>query len=203
MASVLDDVFEDSEWDMVPFHSVVSNNAKTIVPSPNEQYNIIGLENISRNTGRLVDFRPMFGRESRSNKVMFAKGTVLYGKLRPYLNKVYVAEFDGIASTEILPFITDSDCLLPTFLAAYLRSPRFLERVNENCAGARMPRVTTKFWNDVMVPQPSTTVQKQIVNYLCSIEKEQDSLHRKQQMRLAELLALKSSLLDAAFKGEL
>ncbi len=203
MASVLNDVFENTEWEMVPFHSVVSNNAKTVVPLPDEQYNIIGLENISKDTGRLIDFRPMLGRESRSSKVIFSQGSVLYGKLRPYLNKVYVAEFDGIATTEILPFKPEKTKLLPAFLGAYLRSPRFLTTVNKNCAGARMPRVTTKFWNTVLVPLPDLEIQSQVIKYLESVDIEQNRLVEKQQVQLLELKALKSSLLDAAFRGEL
>ena len=80
----------------------VTMSNKTVIPKNDETYNYVGLENIQRDTGQLVDFEPQIGSEIKSNKVFFKKGMVLYGKLRPYLNKVHVAEFDGIATTEIL-----------------------------------------------------------------------------------------------------
>ncbi len=56
---------------------------------------------------------------------------ILYGKLRPYLNKVYIAEFDGIASTEILPMIVD-DCIVTDYLALFLRSDKFVDQANNS-----------------------------------------------------------------------
>ncbi|MDE4984323.1 restriction endonuclease subunit S, partial [Francisella tularensis subsp. holarctica] len=77
---------------------------KTLVPDDNQKYNYVCLENIEGNTGRLIDFCETKGKEIKSSKVELKKGIVLYGKLRPYLNKVWFSEFDVLATTVILTF---------------------------------------------------------------------------------------------------
>ena len=84
---------------------LVSFSKTTLIPVDNQVYNYISLEHIESQTGRLINFSPTIWKQIKSGKVVFKKWMILYGKLRPYLNKVYIAEFDGIASTEILPMI--------------------------------------------------------------------------------------------------
>ena len=67
---------------------------------PNVPY--VGLEHIEKETGRLLGYGN--SDEVRSTKAVFRPGDLLYGKLRPYLNKVYVPYFEGICSTDILVF---------------------------------------------------------------------------------------------------
>lgn len=62
----------------------------------------VGLENIEPDAMRLVGH--VYGRDARSSAIRFSRGDVLYGKMRPYLNKVWVAEFDGLCSAEFLVF---------------------------------------------------------------------------------------------------
>jgi restriction endonuclease S subunit len=117
---------------------------------------------------------------------------VLYGKLRPYLNKVWVADFDGIATTEILPFKADNKIVNPYYVAYYFRSPDFLTRVNENCSGARMPRLTTKFWEDAVIPVPDLNTQKKIVAYLNTLTQQQQQLNEQYIRKLQQLQSLKA-----------
>lgn len=128
----------------------------------------------------------------------------MYGKLRPYLNKVYVADFDGIATTEIMPFQTRKDLLNASFLAYFLRSPRFVALVNQYTSGARMPRATTTFFKKVAkVPVIPLNSQEKIVKKLDSYSKSIEGLLQEQKSKLNHLKSLKESILDKAFKGEL
>src|SRR5512139_2424331 len=62
----------------------------------------IGMENLEPHTMRLLGTMPAI--EMRSSADTFTRGDVLYGRLRPYLNKVYCADFDGLCSTEFIIF---------------------------------------------------------------------------------------------------
>lgn len=72
----------------------------------------IGLEHIEPQTMKLLGHG--YARDVRSSSVLFSKGDVLYGKMRPYLNKVWVAEFDGICSAEFLVFQDQYDLCMPS-----------------------------------------------------------------------------------------
>ncbi len=153
-------------WEWSNLTDVCTPSRKTVGPNPQEQYNYIGLENIESHTGKVISDSPTKGSEISSTKVLFKKGMVLYGKLRPYLNKVVVAKIDGIATTEIIPFEC-SDAISPDFLAYYLRSQYFVDLATNNCSGSRMPRVTTKLFTQIAkVPVTSITEQHRIVEKL-------------------------------------
>ncbi|MFZ3526538.1 restriction endonuclease subunit S [Vibrio harveyi] len=177
-------------WEWSNLTDICTPSRKTVEPNPEEQYNYIGLENIESHTGKVISDSPTKGSEISSTKVSFKKGMVLYGKLRPYLNKVVVAKIDGIATTEIIPFEC-SDAISPDFLAYYLRSQYFVDLAMNNCSGARMPRATTKLFTQIAkVPVTSITEQKRIVEKLDALLTRIDSAieHLQESVTLADAL---------------
>ncbi|MDW1901298.1 restriction endonuclease subunit S [Vibrio sp. Vb1337] len=190
-------------WEWSNLTDVCTPSRKTVEPNPEEQYNYIGLENIESHTGKVISNSPTKGSEISSTKVSFKKGMVLYGKLRPYLNKVVVAKIDGIATTEIIPFEC-SDVISPDFLAYYLRSQYFVDLAMNNCSGARMPRATTKLFTQIAkVPVTSITEQKRIVEKLDALLTRIDTAieHLQESVTLADAL-VKSSLSAMLTKQE-
>lgn len=174
-----------------------------ILPNDSKTYNYVGLENIESSTGNLINFRSTLWKEIKSNKVSFEKWMILYGKLRPYLNKVYVAEFDGIASTEILP-MASKDGVDNRFISYYLRSEEFVQAANKSVSWARMPRVTTRFLEEYnQVPYCTISEQQSIVEFLGKFNKNIITLKTLYQQQLAEYDALWQSALDKAFRWEL
>ncbi|HHY0446902.1 TPA: restriction endonuclease subunit S [Vibrio parahaemolyticus] len=177
-------------WEWSNLTDICTPSRKTVEPNPEEQYNYIGLENIESHTGKLISDSPTKGSEISSTKVSFKKGMVLYGKLRPYLNKVVVAKIDGIATTEIIPFEC-SDAISPGFLAYYLRSQYFVDLAMNNCSGARMPRATTKLFTQIAkVPVTSITEQNRIVEKLDALLTRIDTAieHLQESVTLADAL---------------
>lgn len=180
---------------------LVSFSKTTLIPVDNQVYNYISLEHIESQTGRLINFSPTIWKQIKSGKVVFKKWMILYGKLRPYLNKVYIAEFDGIASTEILPMIVD-DCIVTDYLALFLRSDKFVDQANNSISWARMPRVTTKFFQEYdKIPLPPLEEQKKIVAYLDELNATISKLKSEYQSQLAMLDEIRNSSLDLAFWG--
>lgn len=124
----------------------------------------IGLENIVSQLGKLTGQTTYAApSEIKSLKTVFAVGDVLYGKLRPNLNKVWRADRNGICSTDIFALRTDQSAVHPVFLETILRSTAFNTKVMEHLRGAQLPRVG---WNDfsaIEIPIPPLEVQREIV----------------------------------------
>jgi len=91
--------------------------------------NFIGLKNIESNTGRLINFKPTDTSEIKSTKSFFKKTHVLYGKLRPNLNKVILPEFDGVCSTDIL-VLDPNEKIIREYLAYFLKSDLIVSKMD-------------------------------------------------------------------------
>ena len=122
----------------------------------------LDLEDIEKDTGRLLARRTAAERKSFSSKHVFGKGMVLYSKLRTYLNKVLVADMDGICTSEIVPILT-YDGLVPEYLRLVLISSYFLQYTASRGYGVKMPRVGTGDMRSALIPLPPLTEQKRIV----------------------------------------
>lgn len=137
---------------------------------------ILDLEDIEKDTGRLICKKK--GVNVSSNKAKFRNGDVLYGKLRPYLNKVIVADEDGVCSTEIIPISVNS-AVVPLdagFLKAYLMSPLFVDYANQCSYGVKMPRLGTKDARAALIPIPPIEEQRRIVQKLTELLGEVEKL---------------------------
>ena len=86
---------------------------------------------------------------------------VLYSKLRPYLDKVLIADEDGVATSEIVPFYS---FLNNEYTIIFLKSPYFINYVNTLMYGVKMPRIGTTDMQQTFIPLLSYNEQKQIVN---------------------------------------
>src|SRR3989344_2694987 len=93
----------EKDWEVKKLGEVFERITESLLPTkhPDKEFNYIGLENIESNTSQLVGVRPTMGKFIKSTKTVFRKNDVLYGKLRPYLNKVWLADAGGICSTDI------------------------------------------------------------------------------------------------------
>lgn len=124
----------------------------------------IGLENITQNTGKLdgavIAENPA---EIKSLKNVFKPGNILYGKLRPNLNKVWLADRPGICSTDIFVIRPTDDRAIGSLYANIFRSGRFNDAVMSELKGAQLPRVGWTSFADIEIPLPPLEVQREIV----------------------------------------
>ncbi|CAK2428512.1 type I restriction enzyme, S subunit [Vibrio crassostreae] len=127
---------------------------------------VLELEDIEKNSSKLLKRCSFDERLPKSSKNSFDKGDVLYGKLRPYLNKMLIAPEDGICTTEIVPLKTNSELFESRFLFYWLKGRQFGDYVNTVSYGVNMPRLGTKDGKKapmVVAPLPE---QKRIVEKL-------------------------------------
>ena len=127
----------------------------------------VGLENINGSDGT---YSPTGEKESISTAVLFRKGEILFPKLRPYLNKVWLADFDGAASTEFFPLIPNG--VTPEYLIAYLRLTQVAKVMTLLMTGNTLPRVQLGDVMSLPVPIPPRSVQDRIASTASSIRAE-------------------------------
>ena len=135
-------------------------SAKQITTEINSQDIYIGLENILSNTG---EYLATADKQSISSAAVFKKGQILFPKLRPYLNKVHLAEFDGICSTEF--HIFDAKNINAEFLAIYLRSDLVVNQTKHLMTGNTLPRLQTEDIQKLPVPLVSNEIQSKVVTF--------------------------------------
>lgn len=104
---------------------------------------ILELEDIEKVTSKLLNKVTFAERPFKSSKNRFSQGDVLYGKLRPYLDKVIVANEPGVCTTEIIP-ITSYGNIYPEFLRLLLKAPNFITYANSSTHGMNLPRLGTE-----------------------------------------------------------
>lgn len=163
---------------------------------------ILELEDVEKDVSKIIG-RLTFGeRKSKSTKNRFVKGDVLYGKLRPYLNKVVIADADGFCTTEIIP-IKLTEATENRYVFYWLKHPRFLDYVTEVSHGLNMPRLGTEAGKNAPFVLAPVAEQKRIADKLDVLLGRVDA-SRARLDRIPPLLKrFRQSVLAAATSGQL
>lgn len=138
---------------------------KTTTSSIPKGETYIGLENIESNTGIYTPSDI----ETISSAAKFKKGDILFPKLRPYLNKVHWAQFDGYCSTEFMIF--EASSILPEFLTIILRSNIVLAQTKHLMTGNTHPRLQPEDIANILIPYPDIEKQKEIIHIYQNAQK--------------------------------
>ncbi len=182
-----------SHWQNKRLKYTITNVSEK-VDAQTSDLRYFGLENIQSFTGKLLSDVELVS-EGVGNT--FKKDDVLFGKLRPYLAKVYLAKDDGLSSTEALIFRATEN-IDPNFLFYYCLSPDFISAVNGTTFGSKMPRAS---WDDIAsfkMVYPSIEEQAQIANFLDHELGKIDALIDKQQLLLDKLAEQRSAVITQA-----
>jgi type I restriction enzyme S subunit len=192
-------------WRWVRLREVAWRDAITLQPrdQPDAVFHYLGMEHVA--PGQWDEPTPveLRGAEIKSQVIVYRPGLVLYGKLRPYLNKVVVPSAEGVASTEFIPLAVKEDVLEPQYLGAYLRSPSFVAYATQNTTGSRQPRVRLDALWGALIPLPPLAEQRRIVAHLEAVQERLKALKEAQAATEAELKRLEQAILEKAFRGEL
>ncbi len=154
----------------------------------------VGLENIVSGTGEFTGSLESRYENIKSLKRVFKEGDILFGKLRPALNKVAYATFDGICSTDILVLRAKSEDVLPEYYSVLLRGVAFNKAVLNGVSGGQLPRVDLNFLLDIpvqIVPkeeqQRSITMIRAEREMIDSVKKIIETFSRKTAYRIKEI----------------
>lgn len=187
-------------WAFAPLCDFARPSSEKVEPSACPDLPYVGLEHIESGTGRLLGHG--YARDVRSTKAVFRRGDVLYGKLRPYLRKVWRAEFDGVCSTDILVY-RPSAAIDGGYLRYVLASGSVTEHATRASAGISLPRVNASALGDVSVPLPPVGEQRRIVAKLDELLASSRSVLEALGTVPTRQPEYVRSLLAAAFRGHL
>lgn len=183
-----------THWDLKKakhmFSLVTENVSDSSLPK-------IALENIESWTGKYIETDSDFMGEG----VEFKKDDILFGKLRPYLAKVYKAEFTAQAVGDIYVFRGNEE-QAPEYLKYLLLSYPFISVVDGSTYGAKMPRANWDFISHLVLPCPPKIEQKNIATYLDHKVGQIDAVIAEKEQMLEDLKAYRSAIIsEAVTKG--
>jgi type I restriction enzyme S subunit len=173
-------------WPHVRLDEIAEESSAAIEPQnyEEEKFFYVGLENVEPISGDPVNLSKSAKGEIKSRSKMFSKDNVLYGRLRPYLRKVFLAEREysyGLCSTEFIVLKPNRGRILPEVLRALLASEAIAKQLSRLQMGAALPRVSPSDFFRASVPLPPLEIQKLLSNKLRKLHNER--LEVKAQLR--------------------
>lgn len=163
---------------------------------------VLELEDIEKDNSKIIQRLTFLERQSKSTKNRFKEGDVLYGKLRPYLNKVVIADSDGVCTTEVIP-LSSNGLLSNKYLFYWLKHPSFLAYVTQVGYGVNMPRLGTKDGIAAPFILAPLAEQHKIAAKLDELLAQVDSIKTRLDAIPNILKRFRQSVLAAAVSGKL
>lgn len=154
----------------------------------------IGIENIEKNTGKLINYISVKESNLTSGKYLFDERHIIYSKIRPNLNKVATPNFKGLCSADSYPILTSDKCR-KEFLVFVLRSEYFLNYILSYSSRTNIPKVNKEQLGGFNFPLPPIELQNKFAEIVKQIDK-QKIIYEKNIKILQELM---DKLMDKYF----
>jgi type I restriction enzyme S subunit len=184
-----------AEWDIKKLRYAAKLRVESGHLSEGDIY--IGLENIESSTEKYIQT------ETDYNDGVYdvvKKGDILFGKLRPYLEKVYISDIDGFCTGEFLNFKEFEGN--KRYLFYFLLSHGFIEIVNSSTYGAKMPRAEWDFIKNLQITLPPPKEQEAIAAFLDTQCKKIDGIIGEMEQQIEALKQYKTALItETVTKG--
>ena len=179
------------EWRVTRLCDVAETRKETVDPR-NGKYRYVGLEHIDPGVPQLK--RCGYSDEVRSAKSKFYSGDILYGKLRPYLDKCVLINFKGISSTDIIVIKTNDD-VSNKFLSYFMHTNNFREYATKTMTGVNHPRTSWRALSHFSIPLPPLPEQHRIAAVLSAAQDAKENTGAV----IAAAKSLKKSLMRHLF----
>ena len=187
-------------WKVVRFKHVASIKSNLVQPDKYMKYPQIAPDNIEKDTGRLLSHQTVGESGIISGNHLFYRGQILYSKIRPNLNKLTIAPFDGLCSADMYPI----EPKLPTLFMVYsMLSAYFVSQVSLIIQDrVKMPKINQEELGEIKVVVPSQQEMLTIADYLNSKCSEIDVLLQNYENQIATLEEYKKSLIYEYVTGK-
>ena len=187
-------------WKVVRFKHIASIKSNLVQPDKYMKYPQIAPDNIEKDTGRLLPHQTVEESGVISGNHLFYRGQILYSKIRPNLNKLTVAPFDGLCSADMYPI----ESKLPTLFMVYsMLSTYFVSQVSLIIQDrVKMPKINQEELGEIKVAVPSQQEMLTIADYLDSKCSEIDALLQNYEYQIATLEEYKKSLIYEYVTGK-
>jgi type I restriction enzyme, S subunit len=185
-------------WVAASLGEVWQESRERLKPSDSPGSAYLGLEHVESGTSKILRWGD--STDVKSSVAVFAAGDILYGRLRPYLNKVVQSPFDGVASTEFLVF-RETSALANPFLRHLLSSGVVVSHAHANSSGVSLPRVSAAKLGEYSFGLPPLPEQHRIVEKIEELFSELDAGVAALERAQAKLERYRASVLKAAVEG--
>ena len=143
-------------------------------PSDSSSLRYVGLASVASGTGQLTDA----AETARGDSFIFSEGDVLYGRLRPYLNKVWLADFSGTCSTEFhVMQPKDPTLIRPEYLAVMMRTDLVVQQTKHMMTGNTHPRIANRDVKNLLIPLVDRNTQNILVDEILQRQSDVICLH--------------------------
>lgn len=166
------------EWEVVRLGEVAEDRRETVDPKKKD-IAYVGLEHLTPGTIRLNNYGN--SKEIKSSKSKFYKDDILYAKLRPYLDKGVLAEFEGICSTDIIVIQPNKRLINPQYLAYFIHISKFLDFATKSMTGVNHPRTSWSILKTFKIPLPPLPTQQKIASMLSAIDEKIEAEENKKK----------------------
>ena len=188
-------------WKTTRFDSVAAIRSNLVDPAEYQSFPHIAPDNIEKKTGVLLEYHTIAEDGVTSGKHRFYSGQILYSKIRPYLSKAVVVDFDGLCSADMYPIeaYQNARCLW-----YYMLSDEFL--LQASTAGSRsvLPKINQKELSALTVHLPTNDrEQEEIARILDELFDKEQQTKEAAEIVLDQIDLMKKSILARAFRGEL
>ena len=205
-AALLDRIFVETAnqgWPELPLGDLLRLRQEVVHPrdKPTGRATFVGLEHIKSGTGKRIGAEEVDKTDLTGRKPVFRKGDIVYGYLRPYLNKVWVSEFEGLCSVDQYVYMVDASRARPHFVASFMRSGVFLQRAPIDQSPGQLPRIRTQEVASVCINLPPLEEQASIEAVISHQETTVRPLEQSASAERMSMATLSSALLQRAFSG--
>lgn len=184
-------IYLPAEWHVFKFSQLAIRRRESFDPKTSGQnFQCIELEHLNQGTGKIIGSINSISQQS--NKSVFKIGDVLFGKLRPYLRKFALVDFNGVCSSEIWVLINKSP-IIPEYLFLLVQTEKFLSFANRT-SGTKMPRADWELVKKIDFPIPTKKEQQKISSIInkwdqaINLVEKQIKAKRKQKKALMQQL---------------
>lgn len=185
--------------EMKEFKDIATVKSNLVKPQEYMNYPHIAPDNIEKKTGRLLEYRTVEEDNVKSAKHKFYPSQILYSKIRPYLSKVVIVDFEGLCSADMYPIETE---LETKYLYWYMLSQKFLDYASNCGSRSVLPKINQKELGKIPVPVVTREEQKEVVKIIDKLIEAEKSV--EQISDVSEYTdIIKKSILAKAFRGEL
>ena len=212
-ASIYDDAFsskltakwrvqnnKDNSWVVKRFDEVADIKSNLVDPLEYSDFPHIAPDNIEKRTGILLEYRTIEEDGVTSGKHRFFPGQILYSKIRPYLSKVVMVDFDGLCSADMYPIEAKGNS---KYLLYYMLSDEFLEQASSAGSRSVLPKINQKELSALKVRITTDEEQEEVVKALDYLLPMMQQARDKAIQVVESIEMMKKSILAKAFRGEL
>lgn len=194
------DNYKENKWEIKRFDEVADIKSNLVEPSNYLEFPHIAPDNIEKRTGILLDYHTIAEDGVKSGKHRFYAGQILYSKIRPYLSKVVMVDFDGLCSADMYPIEAKENT---KYLLYYMLSDMFLEQASSAGSRSVLPKINQKELSAIKVRITSDEEQKEVVRILDYLLPMMQQVRDKAVQVVDNIDTIKKSILAKAFRGEL